>query len=190
MKDIDAGKRIIKFRAWSKILKLMTYDIRISELITHNSKESDPKCIYINEIIVHYQKLFDLMQFIGHKDKYDREIYEGDIVKWKYPYSGEYHESDDIYGVIEWDDRDCQFKVRQLTEGFYEIGCGSREKLKFYDDGRNFEFKDLQVIGNIYKNPELLNIEEKIKEDKIKEEKMREEEKRKKGTEIRKMIKE
>lgn len=196
-------KRVIKFRAWSEILKLMTYDIKISDIKVSGTKadgdgddpdSKDPKYVYLNDIIDHYQKLFILMQYIGAKDKYDRDIYEGDVVKWIYPYYNDCLKSDEIYGVVEWDERDCQFKIRQLTDGFYDIGCGSKEKLTFYGDERNernFEFQDLQVIGNIYKNPELLNIGEKIKEDKMKEEKMREnkmkEEKKKKGIEIRKI---
>jgi len=195
--DTDKGKRIIKFRAWSKILKLMTYDIKISDIKASNTgtpDHKDSKYIYLNEAIDRCQDLFILMQYIGTKDKYGREIYEGDVVKWTYPYHNEYLGSDTIYGVVEWDKRDCRFKIRQLTEGFYEIGCGSKEKLTFYGNERNernFEFQDLQVIGNICKNPELLSIGEKIKEDKMKEEKMREdkmkEEKKKKGIEIRKI---
>ena len=188
--NVNKEKRVIKFRAWSKILKLMTSDLKISDVKTLNINTSDPKDskhIYLNDIIERYQNLFILMQYIGAKDKYDRDIYEGDVVKWMYPYYNDCLKSDEIYGVVEWDDRNCQFKIRQLTDGFYDIGYGSKEKLKFYDDKSNFEFKDLQVIGNIYKNPELLNIEEKIKEDKINKEKRKEEEKRRKGIEIKKI---
>lgn len=169
--DIDKEKRVIKFRAWSKILKLMTYDLKIFGINTSSigvTDPKDPKYIYLNEAICNYQNMFDLMQFVGRTDKYGREIYEGDIVKWKYP-CDDFHESDYIYGIVEWDEMNCQFNVKQLTEGFYECGNGSKEKLKFYGDRRNFEFGDLQVVGNIYKSPDFINMIEhgKTKGDKI-----------------------
>lgn len=98
----------------------------------------------------------ELMQFIGAKDKNRIEIYEGDIVGWEYPYHDMHHKSDKIFGVVEWNEHNCGFEVRQLTEGFYEYGCGSRARLKFYGADRIFEFDDLEVVGNIYDNPEFL----------------------------------
>lgn len=72
---------------------------------------------------------FKLMQFTGLKDKNGKEIYEGDIVR---------HATDEgIYKVIF---EDGGFYVKNLFE---------------YDFQTINEYP-LEVIGNIYENPELL----------------------------------
>ena len=76
----------------------------------------------------------ELMQFTGVKDKNDKEIYEGDIVEFYDPYTKSQH----ITEVI-WDDNNCRYAM----------------KYTFVD----FDFlitDEIEVIGNIYENPELL----------------------------------
>lgn len=83
-----------------------------------------------------------------------QEIYVGDIVSWK----------DDasvldktIWGIVEWGEEG--FLIHQISEAemcFYE-DTDYRLYMKFYShDGREFNWKDLEVIGNIHDNPELL----------------------------------
>lgn len=71
---------------------------------------------------------YELMQYTGLKDKNGREIYEGDIVK------NEYGKVMDI----QYDPRSAAFGVGDYYFG--TIGSG----------------KILEVIGNIFENPELL----------------------------------
>lgn len=76
-----------------------------------------------------FQKdLMTLMQYTGLKDKNGREIYEGDIVK------NEYGKAMDI----QYDPRSAAFGVGDYYFG--TIGSG----------------RILEVIGNIFENPELL----------------------------------
>jgi|TARA_R110000824_G_scaffold20119_1_gene76406 uncharacterized phage protein (TIGR01671 family) len=88
---------------------------------------------------------FVLMQYTGLKDKNGKEIYEGDVVKGisfynknnKNPYSTQ---------LVEWKD------VDENSEG----------KNNAYS-GFNFWINnpiELEIIGNIYENPELISIAE------------------------------
>lgn len=82
-----------------------------------------------------------LMQSTGLKDKNGVEIFDGDVVTFE--------DADDIenvyinVGSIEW----CQ-------GGFFVKGANSASM----DDLLDGEFLEVEVIGNIYENPELLEV--------------------------------
>ena len=67
------------------------------------------------------------LQYIGHKDKNNKEIYQGDIYK-----------DEDYKGDI------VNYEVKELEYTFHLL----REHM--------FVPENIEVIGNIYKNPELL----------------------------------
>ena len=83
------------------------------------------------------------MQYTGIKDKNGKEIYEGDIV----------NEGDNYYSVVEWNDH---------------VGGPGFFLHEYYPNGENDRYHDFhayttypyEVIGNIYENPELLEVEE------------------------------
>lgn len=77
-----------------------------------------------------------LMQFIGLKDKLSKEIYEGDIVRGK---NVDYFRPDEII---------CQVVTYQ-DGGFYPFADNN-------DYAPYPRSEDVEVIGNIYENPELL----------------------------------
>jgi|SRR6187551_2445373 len=91
---------------------------------------------------------YHLMQFTGLLDKNGKEIYEGDIVTYRY-LSGFACEDDDYkeQGVL------MKPAVVEFNNGkYFPI-----EQYDYCDDGfyasRWFDF---EVIGNIYQNPELI----------------------------------
>lgn len=123
-----------KFRAWLKEEYRMT-DVR--EITFFNDEIqmiSDVEGFYA------YDE-FELMQSTGLFDKNGNEIFEGDIVKFS--------NCDDYVYVtpVVWDKNYACFGV-SFSDG-YPIPFDYLEE--FYT-----ELKDVEVVGNIYENPELL----------------------------------
>ena len=73
-------------------------------------------------------------QYTGMNDSNGEDIYEGDIVRAS--------DNDDELAVVEWDDEDLRFTV---THGHVVNGLGE----EYYP-------REVEVVGNIYDNPELL----------------------------------
>ena len=129
--------REIKFRAWDKKLKRMCdviyLDFSAKEIIVYHSDEEERS---------NWLKLdrFVLLQYTGLKDKNDKEIYEGDVVKAKVagPYAS-----------------DAKIKM----EGeiiYYEPFACFEVKTKECGQPTMSIFDNFEIIGNKYENPELL----------------------------------
>jgi uncharacterized phage protein (TIGR01671 family) len=92
-------------------------------------------------------------------DNHNTLICEGDIVIFKKTGADK---SDSIRGVVKYDN--ARFIVDQITEGSYSFNddtLGCEYFLEFYtEDGPEFGWYELQVIGNSIDNPELLEIGE------------------------------
>ena len=129
--------REIKFRAWceerEKFLQNQS-EVRI-EINSPNILKYNPLTggYYATDKIV-------LMQYTGLKDKNGKEIYEGDIILTVA--TSDYPEDTGIKKVI-WNDDWFQFQTI-----IHDNGYG----LPLLWGG----YKSLEVIGNIYENPELV----------------------------------
>jgi uncharacterized phage protein (TIGR01671 family) len=119
--------REILFRAWHKDLNEMFYKVRVSDC---------DWCTYDTHFCGRHDTL---MQFTGLLDKNGKEVYEGDVVN----VFGKY--SNDQTCVVEY--QECEMCFGFTTQdGSYMI----------MDEIYNDERFGIEVIGNIYENPELL----------------------------------
>ena len=123
-----------KFRAWTEEGKVMYYDV-------YPFKD--------NTLLLSYDEIsfdevpasdFILMQSTGLKDKNGKEIFEGDIVKYK---SG------------------CNTYTEEVAYDKNFAGFGVKDAkanvvFTFWEIAEDISLTSLEVIGNIYENPELL----------------------------------
>ncbi|BBM49752.1 YopX family protein [Leptotrichia wadei] len=122
--------RKIKFRAWDKENEKM---MKVSSLHLEN-KEISVK----ENGTFHLFRMQDLMQYTGVKDKNGKEIYEGDIV------------------LIKLDETSTWYKtVVKFKKGAFIASLIDREDY-IYIFNRGFDSNDFEIIGNIYKNKNLL----------------------------------
>lgn len=123
--------REIKFRAWDKKTKNMYQDVPLITLSSH-VKEKDET---LNKSLASFQNDsvgFVLMQYTGLKDKHGIEIYEGDIGR----------SVDEVLWEVKYD------TVLARFIGLYD-GNVIEDLSEVHDS--------MEIIGNIYENPELLN---------------------------------
>lgn len=136
--------REIKFRIWDVENKEM---LKVQELDFESTFYGGRIAIRPDQ----YNDYFDtedmiLMQYTGLHDKNGKEIYEGDIVlyeDWEMAYEGGGNDSFINKGIVEYCEDNCCYNVTERqTVDITDV---------LYKDN-----EDLEVIGNIYDNPELL----------------------------------
>lgn len=131
--------REIKFRIW---------DVENKEMLKVQELDFEPT-FYGGRIAIRpdqYNDYFDtedmiLMQYTGLKDITGKEIYEGDIVKLKFMKN-----SLDIIVKVEYSEEYAQYVVAGTKSILHEC-----EPLT--------DYQEIEVIGNIWDNPELMEEE-------------------------------
>lgn len=173
VKKIDSKARDIKkreriFRVWDKFQKIMIgLEYNKENIgILPSCDETGVSMYYSNgniTLINLSAVYYDIMEFIGKKDKNQKNMYEFDIVKWKEQLNDRFEpvkRNDDILGIIAWCEDECGFVVEQLTKGKLvdEMKHDTFEcDTSFYStDGQEFLWEDLEVVGNIFQNSDLL----------------------------------
>ena len=124
--------REIKFRAWIKDKKKMVY----GKDATSSAHFTDSFKYRKNEV--------ELMQYTGLKDKNGKEIFEGDILR---DTDSEIYYVDFIRGC---------FYLRTNYKSFPHLGWA--EWLPMCEIDRLANPVDFEIIGNIYENPDLLEV--------------------------------
>lgn len=138
-------ERVIKFRVW---------DVQNKKFLARGENFIKGHAIFNLDLNFKLNFLTDnfdgelppeykFQQFTGLKDKEGKEIYEGDIVRCE-----DRRHKDYVIGCVKWDQWDYDMYCA------WGWGCDN-----FGDDlnsGLNCCPKEVEIIGNIFENPELI----------------------------------
>lgn len=129
--------REIKFRAWTG--EVMQYNVMTGWLGGFYVQGIDAKdSASMSPFNTKYGDHVPIMQFTGLLDKNGKEIFEGDMVEYVDTYDGQITSID-------------KYIVEFAGGGFYLKSVEDEE----YNSDINIS--PVEIIGNIYENPELLN---------------------------------
>lgn len=122
--------REIKFRGKMLDSDDFVYGYYIHSELPNEIFEHKIYCADVNRLIDVKEETVG--QFTGFHDRFGNEIYESDIV---------YVRSEDENAIIEWDEQTARFIIH--FDGWIA-------------DFDNYYGKELEIMGDIYNNPELL----------------------------------
>lgn len=127
--------RDIRFRAW------VSDNGDPPQMIYYEKMELDNGMWFRNPDAIHTSDIHEIMQFVGLRDNNGKEIYELDIVRLIEP--------NRIY-TVEW--TEYTFKLIHADPKLDRMHWGSIQRVAELHWG-------IEVIGNLYEHPHLLNQE-------------------------------
>ncbi|SNX54218.1 YopX family protein [Thermoanaerobacterium sp. RBIITD] len=148
--------REIKFRVWSKKEKKMYYGDRQHEpnMIGFDGKifatgSTGVMCNYgCSADYINWcnpEEDYELMEYTGFKDKYGKEVFEGDILRCKIWNPMSCQRDCVLEVIVVWNQSVGSWKFQDIRHNFADLSW-------IFIDG-------VKIIGNIYENPELLKEE-------------------------------
>ncbi|MDG8102266.1 YopX family protein [Streptococcus pneumoniae] len=162
---------IPKFRVWVKIGKRMVFSDDILA-IDYENKEIVTQQVYFENGLPDDRDIYcydfdeiELMQSTGLFDRNGKEIFEGDILKFNDEWNEYCHE-----GYVDGSVEGVNYVEVVRSEICFEFGktkypdsslfiLMEDEQLNFKDFIKSEDF-EFEIIGNIYENPELLEVNE------------------------------
>lgn len=165
--------REIKFRVYHKSSsRMLDWNEFITSYYLNDFMETEKYPRDSSYFKEHYEFWSPLMQFTGLTDNKGKEIYEGDVITQKRsdkPHSNK-AKYQNVVMVVSWYDG-----LSHRTERSFELNPHAVENPSWFNECPKFvakpiqktkftscawsSFHDCEVIGNIYVNPELLDIE-------------------------------
>lgn len=126
--------RGIKFRVWDKKFNMMLGFKSVYINFNEGKIEVATDTLRYEEIYTDEIEDFVLMQYTNLKDKNGKEIYEGDILK------------------VKLDDGEANLYVKYVKGEYRVVNEGKWEDSLY----AYMYFSDVEVVGNIYENEDLL----------------------------------
>lgn len=136
--------RPLKFRAWDKInlvwLNLFKLNIEGDGTVTSVS-DLQGEMYGLHQV--------ELMQWTGLLDKKGKEVYQGDVLYFNSPEGETFYEGKAAVGT-----HTCGYSLQPIPKLTDE-----EESVKGYDSSMFWHdfSKEVEIIGNIYENPELVD---------------------------------
>ena len=155
-------KTMLRFRIWNGRLKVMIKGYKEAKKFFHGfcNDPQDERNLGLSfwKVSDDYYKI---LKSTGLKDKKGIEIFEGDVLRYNYHtvydknWKGS-RENRDFFGIVEYQDKILKIGYESDETrfvGFILKGCPDTEQEYFTTIP---QLDDIEVIGNIYENPELL----------------------------------
>ena len=121
--------REIRFRAWHKEKKIMR------EVVSIGWTSCGMGNVLVVGELMENPSVYELMQFTGLYDKNGKEIWKGDII-----------DSSSSKEIVVYNEERARFEMQSINDVV---------PIKVFLKGQN-EVDNIEVLGNIYENPELL----------------------------------
>jgi uncharacterized phage protein (TIGR01671 family) len=163
------GRRIysmreIKFRAWDKPINRWyspVYEAHkglLEELNIGISGRLSLRTMSGTADESTFKDRFIIMQYTGLKDSEGREVYEGDILRFTYWWFDGNEAETPLIGEVTYIQEEASYGLTHIknAEWIKHIGGEEGDKDTQSFSGWQFSSDDIQILGNIYKNPELL----------------------------------